>query len=180
MTDKTFHLRQATPSDVGSIAHLVQNHARDGEILPRSEHAIRETISDWIVVSYGERIVACGSLLPYTSSLAEIRSLVVDDSVQRNGLGTLVVQALIVKAQQDGFEALFALTRIVPFFEQLGFTHRDRSTFPEKIWRDCWQCPIQENCDEKAVALQLSELDSYAHPPAVLLQGGRYAFVQSK
>jgi N-acetylglutamate synthase-like GNAT family acetyltransferase len=178
--DKIFNLRQAIPSDVSSIAHLVQNYAREGEILPRSAEAIRETISDWVVVDHEARIVACGSLLPYSPSLAEIRSLVVDDSVQRNGLGTLVVQALIAKAQQVGFEALFALTRVVPFFKQLGFTNRDKSTFPEKIWRDCCQCPIQENCDEQAVALQLSEFDSYSHPPVYPLQGGRYAFVQSK
>jgi N-acetylglutamate synthase-like GNAT family acetyltransferase len=180
MIEALFKLRHAIPSDVISIARLVEVCARNGEILPRSEKAIRESISNWVVVSDEVRIVACGSLLPYTSKLVEIRSLVVDDSVKRNGIGTMVVQALITKAHEYEFESLFALTRVVPFFEQLGFNRIDKATFPEKIWRDCWQCPVQENCDEQAVALQLSDLNTVSHQPAFQIQGGRYASVQNK
>jgi N-acetylglutamate synthase-like GNAT family acetyltransferase len=180
MIDRLFHLRQAIPSDVITISQLVQVHARDGQILPRSEQAIRESISNWVVITDRARILGCGSLIPYTSNLAEIRSLVVDDSIKRNGLGTMVVQALITKAIQNGFESLFALTRVVPFFEQLGFSRTDKSTFPQKIWRDCCQCPIQENCDEQAVVLRLSDLNVVSHHPAFQIKGGRYASVQSK
>jgi N-acetylglutamate synthase-like GNAT family acetyltransferase len=163
MIDGLINLRQAIPSDVSGISRLVEIHARDGEILPRSEDAIRESISNWVVVTHGTKILACGSLLPYTSTLVEIRSLVVDDSYKRNGLGTMAVNALITKARQNGFETLFALTRTVPFFEHLGFAQIDKATFPEKIWRDCQQCPIRENCDEQAVALQLSDLNPVIH-----------------
>ncbi|OGO18082.1 MAG: hypothetical protein A2Z14_07595 [Chloroflexi bacterium RBG_16_48_8] len=180
MIDRVFSLRPAIASDVIVIARLVEVYARDGEILPRPEGAIRESIMNWIVVTDGVRIVACGSLLPYTSKLAEIRSLVVDDSVKRKGLGTMVVRALITMARQNGFESLFALTRIVPFFEQLGFTRIDKATFPQKIWRDCCQCPIQKNCDEQAVALQLSKLNSIPCQPAFQIQGDRYESIQNK
>jgi N-acetylglutamate synthase-like GNAT family acetyltransferase len=180
MIEPFFHLRQATPSDVHSISQLVQVHAQDGQILPRSREAIRESIPNWFVITNGARIVACGSLHPYTSNLAEIRSLVVDDSVKRNGLGTLLVQALISKAHQNGFKALFALTRVVPFFEQLGFSRTDKSTFPQKIWLDCSCCPRQENCDEQAVALPLSDHNAESYSSTLQIKGGRYASVRSK
>jgi N-acetylglutamate synthase-like GNAT family acetyltransferase len=180
MNNRLFHLRQATPSDVNSISQLVQAHARDGQVLPRSMEAIHESITNWVVITNGAKIVACGSLHPYTSDLAEIRSLVVDDSVKRIGLGTLVVQALISKANQNGFESLFALTRVVPFFEQLGFAQIEKSTFPQKIWSDCSCCPRYENCDEQAVALLLSDLNAGSYHSTFDIKGGRYASVQSK
>jgi amino-acid N-acetyltransferase len=104
--------------------------------------------------------------------LAEIRSLVVDDAFKRKGLGTRVAEELIQMSHQEGYDSLFALTRIVPFFQQLGFTLVDKAVFPEKIWRDCYQCPIQDNCDEQAVALEPQATQSISHPPASQNQGG--------
>jgi amino-acid N-acetyltransferase len=158
MHDNGLNLRPANLSDFSGITRLVELHAREGQILPRSEAAIRESIATWFVVEDGKSILACGSLLNYTAKLAEVRSLVVDDQVKRNGLGTSVVEALIDSAKDQGISTIFALTRIIPFFEKVGFTTVDKQWFPEKIWRDCVLCPIQNNCDEHAVALHLNNL----------------------
>jgi N-acetylglutamate synthase-like GNAT family acetyltransferase len=151
----TTPVRPALPSDVPAIAALVDEHARRGELLPRTAASIGQTVADWHVGVLSGRIVACVSLLSYGPHLAEVRSLAVHDRVKGRGWGTAVVQALIVEAARRQIPRLFALTRTVPFFERCGFTVTDRLFFPEKVWRDCRQCPLKHHCDETAVVLDL-------------------------
>ncbi|HEX6386093.1 MAG TPA: GNAT family N-acetyltransferase [Anaerolineae bacterium] len=149
-------VRAATPADIASILRLVNEHARRGELLPRTAVSIRDTLPDWLVGEDEEGcIVACVSLLFYTPTLAEVRSLAVDDRCKGQGWGSTIMAALIVEAQRRGVPTLFALTRAVRFFERAGFTVTDKEMFPEKVWRDCHICPIRHRCDETAVVLHL-------------------------
>jgi amino-acid N-acetyltransferase len=148
-------LRRATPDDVPGITLLVNIHARRGDLLPRSQEAIRETLNDWLVVVDGEGVLACGSLLPYTPELAEVRSLAVHDRGKRQGLGTSLVQGLIELARERQVPTLFTLTRAVPFFKGLGFQVTDKEHYPQKVWKDCNICPLQSHCDETAMELEV-------------------------
>lgn len=149
------NVRKATLDDVPGIFALVSEHARRGTVLPRTLHSINDTIDDWLVAETGGNILGCVSLLGYTSGLAEVRTLVVRDSVQGLGVGSRLVEALLAEARQRDIPTLFALTRAVPYFERFGFSITDKEAFPEKVWRDCQQCPFVDNCDETAVVLQL-------------------------
>lgn len=148
-------VRMATVDDVSGIFALVSEHARRGTVLPRTRHSIDITIDDWLVAEAGGEILGCVSLLGYTSGLAEVRTLVVRDGVRGLGVGSRLVEALLVEARQRDIRTLFALTRAVPYFERFGFSVTDREAFPEKVWRDCQQCPFVDNCDETAVVLEL-------------------------
>lgn len=66
------------------------------------------------------------------------------------------MKALITLAQSRKVPTLFALTRVAPFFSKLDFSPSEKERFPEKIWRDCQLCPIQDNCDESAVVIHLN------------------------
>ena len=160
------NIRPARPADITGIFNLVAEHAARGDVLPRSESQIRATLAEWIVGSDGGQIVACTSLLDYTPELAEVRSLVVADHIKGQGWGAALLQALIAKTQRRGTPILFALTRAEPFFRRAGFSPSDRDRFPEKIWRDCDQCPVKDNCDEVAVELRLDELPHLIQKPA--------------
>jgi amino-acid N-acetyltransferase len=149
-------IQPATISHVAGIAALVENHAKRGQVLPRTVAEVRASIDDWVVAIDGETVLACCSLITYSPTLSEIRSVVVADQVKREGLGTLVVEAIITQAQLRGVRTLFALTRINPFFERVGFQQTSKAHFPEKVWRDCSLCPIQDDCDEFAVVLSLN------------------------
>lgn len=151
----TILIRPATISNVPGIATLVDSYAKRGQVLPRTIGEIRVSIDDWVVAIDGKKVLACGSLIAYSPTLSEIRSLVVADHVQREGLGTSVVEALIAKARRRGVRTLFALTRVIPFFMHAGFQLTNKVRFPEKIWRDCNLCPIRDDCDELAVELSL-------------------------
>jgi amino-acid N-acetyltransferase len=151
-------IRPATAGDVPGILALVNEYARRGELLPRTASSIRDTLPDWLVgIDEDERLVACVSLLFYTPTLAEVRSLAVDDACQGQGWGSAIMAALIVEARRRRVPTLFALTRAVSFFERAGFTVTGKEQFPEKVWRDCHICPIRHHCDETAVVLHLAE-----------------------
>lgn len=152
-------IRPARPADVDGIAALVHAQARQGNLLPRPAAAIYETIDDWIVAVAGEEIVGCVSLLGYPSGLVEVRSLAVQDGAQGRGIGRRLLAALIDEARRRKIPTLFALTRAVGFFLGFGFVVAERESFPEKVWRDCWQCPLLDACDETAVVLTMGNGD---------------------
>ena len=148
----------AKAEDVEGIVALVNHHARLGQLLPRSIQSVSSTIENWIVAEADGQISGCVSLLRYTSGLVEVRSLAVGDSLRGLGIGSKLMQELLETARRRDIPTLFALTRVVGFFERFGFRVTDRSFFPEKVWHDCQQCPLRHNCDETAVALDLNPL----------------------
>lgn len=153
------NIRSAGPADIPAIAALVDTHARRAELLPRSAEAIRGTLADWVVGEQDNTVLGCASLLQYAPWLGEIRSLAVNDCARRKGVGSRMVRSLMDQARRRDIPTLFALTRAVPFFLGLGFAISDKTFFPEKIWRDCQLCLIQEHCDETAVVIHLAEMN---------------------
>lgn len=150
------NIRPASHADIPQMMVLIEEHARRGDLLPRTADSVRETLGDWLVgVHEDGGIIACVSLLFYTPILAEVRSLVVADRAKGGGWGSAIVKALIVQARQRGVPTLFALTRAVTFFVRMGFTITSKDLFPEKVYRDCIHCPIFDNCDETAVVMRL-------------------------
>ncbi|GMR09966.1 MAG: N-acetyltransferase [Anaerolineae bacterium] len=149
-------VRGAGPHDVTEIAALVASYAKLGELLPRTRGEIASSLDDWVVAVRDDAVQACGSLVHYTSTLTEVRSLAVADGAKRNGLGMAIGRALIDEARGRGIATLFALTRATGFFQKLGFELSPAARFPEKVWRDCRMCPIQDRCDEVAVVMYLN------------------------
>ena len=113
------------------------------------------SVGTWLARAEAE-LVACVSLLYYSETLAEVRSLAVADKVKGQGWGSGIVKAIIAQARHKQVPTLFALTRAVPFFQKVGFTISSKELFPEKVWRDCQICPLLHNCDETAVVLHLT------------------------
>lgn len=149
-------VRRATEEDAPGILALVNHHARQGQLLPRSLQAILSTIDDWIVADAAGEILGCVSLLRYTSGLVEVRSLAVGDNLKGLGIGSRLMLELLAVARQRQIPRLFALTRVVGFFQRFDFQVTERAFFPEKVWHDCQQCPLRNNCDEVAVVLDLT------------------------
>lgn len=158
----TIEIRRARPADVDGIAALVNAQARRGNLLPRPAGAIYATIDDWFVAAAGDEILGCVSLLHYPSGLVEVRSLAVDESAQGLGIGRRLMVALLEEARRRTVPTLFALTRAVGFFIRFGFVVVQKERFPEKVWRDCWQCPLRNACDETAVILELESREQGA------------------
>ena len=67
------------------------------------------------------RIIAAGALHVMWGDLAEVRSLVVDQSARGLGLGKAIVDALVERAASLGINRVFCLTFEVDFFSRCGF-----------------------------------------------------------
>ena len=144
-------VRKAAMLDIGPLLRLVNDYAANGVMLPRTEFEMSENIRDFTVVYSGKKLLACGALHFYTPTSGEVRSLAVDPSLQTQGLGRLVVQALEDEAIANELHAIFAFTYVANFFRKLGFRAVERGMLPLKVWKDCLQCPKFQRCDEIAV-----------------------------
>ena len=146
---------KATITDIDGISLLLKEYADMGNLLPRTPQDIEENIEDFWVIHDQKNVIACGALEQFTNELIEIRSLVVNPTIQGSGLGKILVQELIQAARLRGAKRLMALTYSVGFFEKLDFKIVEKDIFPEKIWSICVNCYKFKNCDEVAVVLYL-------------------------
>jgi amino-acid N-acetyltransferase len=153
--EHTAVVRPATADDLPGIMALVHEFVLRGDILPRTEASVRMSINDWVIATLDDEVVGMASLLIYSALLAEVRSLAVSEQAQGYGFGRKIMDELLSMASDYHIPTVFALTRVVPFFERMGFSVTEKEAFPEKIWRACRICPIQHNCDEIAVVKRL-------------------------
>jgi amino-acid N-acetyltransferase len=132
--------------------------SRQGLLLPRSYNELYSHLRDFLVLDkVGEsQICGCCALNIAWANLAEIRSLVVDESQQRQGWGKRLVEACLSEALTLGVYRVFTLTYQTDFFARLGFVQVSKDVFPQKVWADCLHCPkFPECCDEVAMQLEL-------------------------
>ena len=143
--------RQARMDDLDAIVRLVDYWALHGENLPRSREDIMKAILDFGVAVVDGRVVGCAALWIYTPDLAEIRSLGIDTEFQARGIGHGMVRHFQQLAGQLHIDKVFVLTRAPDFFEKCGFRRVSINSLPEKVLKDCANCPKNTACDEIAL-----------------------------
>ena len=151
------NVHKAQLVDVPRMMPLLNEFARQAEILPRLEADVYQSIRDWVIAEVDEKIVGMGSLLIMWGDLAEIRSLVIDPACQGQGIGREIVAQLLAEARSLELPRVFALTRKPGFFLKLGFQLTRIETLPRKVHKDCVFCPKFHACDEVAVVMSLEE-----------------------
>lgn len=144
-------VRKAVIGDIDKVFEYIAHYAKEGLLLPRTKLSLYERIQCISVAEMDGTIIGAGSLHVLGKDLAEIRSLVVAPEAKGKGAGKALVQFLIEEAIQLGADRVFSLTYQVEFFEKCGFQIVDKEQFPEKVWKDCLNCPKLNNCDEIAM-----------------------------
>ena len=145
-----FTVRQATLADVDSLMDMIEYWAKQGQNLPRKRNDIIRGIQTFAVCVKDDKVVGCACLYVYDSGLAEIRSLGVSPVIQRQGQGRAIVNYLLKRASKMFILRVFVLTRSPEFFSKVGFQKTVIEALPEKILKDCENCPKREMCDEVA------------------------------
>ena len=166
-------VRRARLADVNQMMLLLDEYARQAEILPRAEADVYQSIRSWVVAETEGRVIAMGALVVLWHDLAEIRSLVIDLAYQGQGLGRQIVAQLLAEAQALELPRVFALTRKPGFFLKLGFQLTRIEDLPRKVQKDCVFCPKFHACDEVAVIMPLELLSTTGRSvqPAVSTNG---------
>ena len=150
-SSRGIEVRKASMADIPALLELINGYAAKGIMLPRTEFEMSENMRDFMVAYAGNQLVGCGALHFYSPTMGEIRSLAVADSHKTNGIGRLIVDALVYEAKLFGLDAVFAFTYVPGFFGKVGFNEVERGELPLKAWKDCLRCPKFQNCDEIAV-----------------------------
>jgi amino-acid N-acetyltransferase len=150
-------VERAKIQDVPQIHKLINDCAKNGEMLARPLSDLYEDIRDFLVIKDGDRVEACGALHVSWSDLAEIRSVAVVDNMKRKGLGGKLVDACLKEAEELGIKTVFCFTYQPDFFKRYGFIDIDKAELPRKVWTDCFRCPKFPNCDETALIYHAGE-----------------------
>lgn len=159
MTDLV--VRGATMADAEAIHALVQSHLDEGHLLPRHLSELRAHAERFVVCDVAGQITACAELAPLSTSVAEVRSLVVSRDFRRVGLAQRLVGELQTRARALGFTTLTAFTHDARFFVRQGFSIVPHEWVPEKIMTDCVGCPLFRHCAQYAMVLPLAAHQTY-------------------
>ena len=139
MPDKEFILRPARTSDIVAIQAMRAPLVDSNVLLQHQLVSLYERVQEFVVAETKDgRILAAGALHVMWGDLAEVRSLVVDQSARGMGLGKAVVEALVERAYALGIRRVFCLTFEVDFFVRCGFdiisdVPVDEATFEQMV-----------------------------------------------
>jgi amino-acid N-acetyltransferase len=155
----SIHLRTGSAEDAAAIHGLVSANLNAGHLLPRSLADVREHADRFIVAieqhDDEELVIGCAELAPLSGSVAEVRSLVVDEARRGQRTGVALVTALADRARTLGYVTLCAFTHQPSHFVRLGFSIVPHQWLPEKIAHDCAECSQFRHCGQYAVSLAL-------------------------
>ena len=131
----TVRIRPARTSDVRTIRVLVDTYAVDRRLLSKATVALFEGVQEFVVAEEASgRLVGCGALHVMWEDLAEVRTIAVDPAVQRRGIGSAILTALLERARNLGISRVFCLTFETEFFARHGFEAIDESPVAPDVY----------------------------------------------
>lgn len=157
-------IRRAKVADVVAMQRLINAHAEQGEMLSRALHELYEDIRDFNIAVVDEIIIGCAAVHVNWANLAEVKSVVVDNAYQGQGVGRELVTACIADARMLGVATLYCLTEQPEFFRSMGFSEIERDQLPRKVWSECIRCAKFNDCTE--IAMRMNILDTPVTAPA--------------
>ena len=142
-------LTKAHLDDIPQMLSLVAAEVKSGVILDRSADEIATNIRSYVLAKEGERLVGYTALHIHSATLAEVRSLIVDETFRGQSVGKQMVQYALEEARELGLTEVLVLTYLPQFFLKLGFEEIAKESIPEqKIWADCIKCIHFPVCNE--------------------------------
>lgn len=170
----TITFRAATHDDAQAVHRLITENLEVGHLLPRTLDDVTEHASRFIVAESEGAVVACAELAPLSATVAEVRSLVVDEPLRGRQIGPTLVAELASNGAARGFATLCAFTHQPSHFVRMGFTIVPHMWVPEKIAHDCTACPLFRRCGQYAVTLPLRPgIQLRPEQPAAVIYAGR-------
>ena len=156
-------IRPAVAAEAPTLHQLISAYLDAGHLLPRTLAEVTTHADRFVVAVNGAGVSGGAELAPLSHTVAEIRSLVVDERWRRNGIGTRLIRALMEQATRQRFSTLCAFVHDPSPFVHLGFSLVPRVWMTEKIMTDCRTCSRLRHCRQHALRL---DLDARVRRPA--------------
>lgn len=148
--------KKASLRNIDAMQKLVDPEVESGVILERSADEMATNIRSYTLAYLGAKLVGFCALHLHTSSLGEIRSLIVDENFRGKKIGEQLIHLCVDEARDLGLEKVLSLTYRQAFFENLGFVEIQKESLPEhKIWADCIKCKHFPICNEVSLIINL-------------------------
>lgn len=148
--------RKAKITDVEPIHALITYYADRGIMLARSRALLYESLREFTIAEEHGVVIGAGALNIVWEDLAEIRALTVAPEYSGQGIGRTLVQAFINEARELAIPRIFVLTYQQVFFDKCGFQVVAKESLPQKVWKECVNCPKFPNCEEIAMLIDIS------------------------
>ena len=140
---------KAKLANIHEMRELVLPEIESGVLLDRSEDEMATNIRSYMLAYHEGKLLGFNALHIHTSTLAEIRSLIVLESMRGQKIGEALVKRSLEEAESLGVKRVLSLTYKQAFFERLGFVEIPKESLPEhKIWADCIKCKHFPVCNE--------------------------------
>ncbi len=152
-------VRKPKLTEVVAIKALLDEAVSQGSVLPRDLPELYENVRDFYVYIDENGLGGCAALHIDMVDLAEVRSLVVHESLRGRGIGDQLVEAVLGEAQRLNIARVYALTRVPGFFLKNQFREVDKLELPYKVFKDCIRCRLFPGCDEVAMVRDLPVVD---------------------
>ena len=162
MKKKGFNVRNAEFTDTAAIFALIKKNPK--ELVPRSQSDIVQNTDRFLVCEQKGRVagVVSWAILPEIGKAVhptvEIKSLAVDKSFRKKGVGRLLVEAAIERVRILQPEQIIVLTFTPDFFRKFGFVEISKVTIMHKLYSGCINCTKYDSpftCPEVAMSLAL-------------------------
>jgi amino-acid N-acetyltransferase len=90
-------------------------------MLSKETVTLYESVQEFTVAEIDGKVVGCGALHILCDDLAEVRTVAVEQSFHKQGLGHQILERIIERAREVGVERIFCLTFQTSFFGRHGF-----------------------------------------------------------
>src|SRR5690625_3282225 len=136
-------IRPARTQDVSVIRSMVQPLASERVLLDKDKVAYYEAVQEFLVAENSDaQIMGFGALHVMWEDLAEVRTLATADEHQGRGVGGVVLNALLDKAEDLGVQHVFCLTFETSFFQRHGFEiMEDQSVLDPEVFNQLLRSP---------------------------------------
>jgi amino-acid N-acetyltransferase len=136
----------ATQSDLENVLNLLA-----ASRLPKA--GVAENIQNFILALEGDKLVGCAGLEIHDSA-GLLRSVVVANAYQKQGLGSKLTESILDLAAYKGLSSLSLLTETAKdYFPRFGFAEVSRADLPASLKHSA---EFKGACPDSAVAMMLT------------------------
>lgn len=133
-----YSVRPARTTDVRAIRALIDANVASRRLLDKPTVTLYEDIQEfWVADRPSDgQVIGCGALHVMWEDLAELRTIAVVGRYQGQGVGDLLVGALLEKARDIGVQRVFVLTFAIEFFARHGFKQIGGEATPPEVYAE--------------------------------------------
>lgn len=132
-------VRPATTADVPGVKALVDEYTASRHLLAKATVTLYEDVQEFVVAELAGHIVGCGALHVMWEDLAEVRTLAVAPDLVGRGIGAVMLDALLQRADRLGVRRVFCLTFEREFFGRRGFVEIEGAAVPHEVYEELLQ-----------------------------------------